>query len=293
MRKTLFVALAVGAVLFTTATQASALASDLPAPTPTKPIAGAATGKPLPLPTLTNIRTGRHDRYDRTVFDFTGGTPAYRVQYDVLRPQAAEGVIAVNGAATLVVVFEGVSVTKAPGTRNPELPTLRQIKFGGAFEGYASFGLGLRDRVGFRVFVLHGPDRVVVDVAHQPAQGFQTAAFTNSGPAAEVLVEKVRFGHHPGYDRVVFDLKGADLPTLRVAYVGSTLRLTFTGRGSATLSPHASYAGPGRYQFGTTSVAFTIVGAGIMTADVNTGHRTGFRVLLLHNNTRVAVDLKK
>jgi hypothetical protein len=290
MRKTLFVALAVGAVLVTSAAQASALASDLPAPTPTKPIAGTATGKPLP--TLTGLRTGGHDRYDRTVFDFTGGTPAYRVQYDVLRPQAQDGVIPVNGAATLVIVFEGVTVTKAPGTRNPELPTLRQIKFGGAFEGYASFGLGLRDRVGFRVFVLHGPDRVVVDVAHQPVQGFQTAAFTHNGPAAEVLADKVRFGHHPGYDRVVFDLKGSDLPTLRVAYVGSTLRLTFTGRGSATLSPHASFAGPAHYQFGKTSVQFTVVGAGIMTADIKTGKRTGFRVLLLHNNTRVAVDLR-
>jgi hypothetical protein len=291
MRKTLFVALAVGAVLVTSAAQASALAADLPAPTPTKPIAGVATGKPLP--SLAGVRTGRHDRYDRTVFDFTGGTPAYNVQYDVLRPQAQDGVIPVNGAATLVITFAGVTVTTSPGTRNPELPTLRQIKFGGAFEGYASFGLGLRDRVGFRVFVLHGPDRVVVDVAHQPVQAFQSAAYTNDGPAAEVLVEKVRFGHHPGYDRVVFDLKGSALPTLRAAYLGSTLRLTFTGKGSATVSPHASYAGPGRYQFGSTSVRFTIVGAGIMTADINPGHRNGFRVLLLHNNTRVAVDLKR
>jgi len=273
MRKTLFVALAVGAVLFTTATQASALASDLPAPTPTKPIAGAATGKPLPLPTLTNIRTGRHDRYDRTVFDFTGGTPAYRVQYDVLRPQAAEGVIAVNGAATLVVVFEGVSVTKAPGTRNPELPTLRQIKFGGAFEGYASFGLGLRDRVGFRVFVLHGPDRVVVDVAHQPTQAFQTAPFAYPGPAASAPVERVRFGHHPGYDRVVFDLRGPDWPTFTAAYAGTTLRLNLTGSGT--------------YTFGKTTVRFTASGV-----DIVTGRRSGFRVLLLHNTTRIAVDLR-
>jgi hypothetical protein len=271
MRKTLFVALAVGAVLLTTAAQASALASDLPAPTPTKPIAGVATGKPLP--TLTGVRTGRHDQYDRTVFDFTGGTPAYNIQYDVLRPQAEDGVIPVNGAATLVVVFEGVIVTKSPGTRNPELPTLRQIKFGGAFEGYASFGLGLRDRVGFRVFVLHGPDRVVVDVAHQPTQAFQTAPYVHNG-TAKAPVERVRFGHHPGYDRVVFDLRGADWPRFTATYVGTTLRLTLTGSGT--------------YTFGSTTVRFTASGV-----DINTGHRNGFRVLLLKNNTRVAVDLKK
>lgn len=271
MRKTLLVALGVGAVLVTTAVQASAAQTDLPAPTPTAPVAGSQTGSPRP--TLTGIRTGRHDRYDRTVFDFRGGTPGYRVQYDALRPQGQDGVIPVNGAATLVVVFEGVTVTQAPGTRNPELPTLRQIKFGGAFEGYASFGLGLRDRVGFRVFVLHGPDRVVVDVAHQPAQTFQTAPFTYPGTAASAPVERVRFGHHPGYDRVVFDLRGPDWPRFTAAYAGTTLRLTVTGSGT--------------YKFGKTTVKFT--GSGV---DITTGHRTGFRVLLLHNNTRIAVDLR-
>src|SRR5690349_14895577 len=101
MRKTLFVAVATA--LFTaTAAQAGASAQDLPAPTPTAPVTGSPTGTPRP--TLTGIRTGRHDRYDRTVFDFRGGTPGYRVQYDVLRPQGQDGVIPVNGAATLVVV---------------------------------------------------------------------------------------------------------------------------------------------------------------------------------------------
>jgi hypothetical protein len=208
------------------------------------------------------------------VFDFRGGTPGYRVQYDALRPQAQDGVIPVNGAATLVVVFEGVSVPKAPGTQNPELPTLRQIKFGGAFEGYASFGLGLRDRVGFRVFVLHAPERVVVDVAHQPAQAFQTTPFVHSGPAtAKAPVERVRFGHHPGYDRVVFDLRGPDWPTFTAAYAGTTVRLTLTGSG--------------QYTFGKTTVRFTASGV-----DIVTGRKHGFRVLLLHNNTRVAVDLR-
>ena len=292
MRKSVLLAVAVaaGVALVATAAQASAAETDLPAPTQTGPVAGASTGSGPP--TMTAIRTGRHDAYDRTVFDFAGGTPGYQVKYDVLRHQAQDGVIPVNGAATLVVVFQGVNVPQPVATRNPELPTLRQIKSGGAFEGYASFGLGLRDRVGFRVFVLHSPERVVIDVAHQPAQAFQTAAYASDGPAAEALVQRVRFGQHPGYNRVVFDMSGADLPTLKAQYVGTTLRITFTGKGSATLSPHASYAGPQSYTFGSTTVRFTIVGAGVMTADVNTGNRNGFRVLLLHNSTRVAVDLK-
>jgi hypothetical protein len=169
MRRILLIATAAAVFTVTAvATQANASAKDLPAPTPTGPVTGASTGTGPA--TLTGIRTGRHDAYDRAVFDFRGGTPGWHVQYDVLRHQAQDVVIPVNGNATLVIVFNGVNVAQAPATRNPELPTLRQIKFGGAFEGYAGFGLGLRDRVGFRVFVLHAPERVVVDVAHAPAR---------------------------------------------------------------------------------------------------------------------------
>jgi hypothetical protein len=48
--------------------------------------------------------------------------------------------------------------------------TFRQVAFGGSFEGYATFGVGVRARLPFRVFVLSGPSshsRVVVDVAHR------------------------------------------------------------------------------------------------------------------------------
>ena len=33
------------------------------------------------------------------------------------------------------------------------------------FEGRVTFGLGLRDRAGFRVFELRNPNRIVIDVA--------------------------------------------------------------------------------------------------------------------------------
>jgi hypothetical protein len=62
------------------ATGATAGATDLPAPTRTAPVVGTATAPP-DRPVLTGVRHGRHDRYDRVVFDFAGGTPAYRVEY--------------------------------------------------------------------------------------------------------------------------------------------------------------------------------------------------------------------
>ncbi|GAB3840941.1 hypothetical protein GCM10029963_10770 [Micromonospora andamanensis] len=48
--------------------------------------------------------------------------------------------------------------------------TLRDVVFGGSFEGYSTFAVGVRARLPFRVFVLAGPgdhSRIVLDVAHQ------------------------------------------------------------------------------------------------------------------------------
>ena len=285
----------VGVGLMLTTGAAAAAATDLPAPTPTGPVAGVATGAgPV---VLTGIRTGRHDAYDRTVFDFTGGTPGYRIEYGQLVHQARGDVIPVAGAATLVVVLHGVAEVRDTATRNPALPTLLQIRSGGVFEGYASYGLGLADRVGFRVLTLHNPDRIAVDVAHQPTQACGTATVSYAGSAPDALVEAVRSGRHPGYDRLVFDMQGPDLPAVSVSYVGSgsTIRVTFTGQGSPARSPHASYTGPAGYTFGLPALRtlrFTVVGAGVMTADVVTAHRDGFRVMLLTQPTRVVLDVQ-
>jgi hypothetical protein len=49
-------------------------------------------------------------------------------------------------------------------------PTLRSVVYGGSFEGYTTFGVGVRARLPFRVFTLDGPgrgSRIVVDVAHR------------------------------------------------------------------------------------------------------------------------------
>jgi hypothetical protein len=293
-RSTLALAACAGLVL---ALPAAAYAdADLPAPTSTSPVVGDSshTGQPI----LTGIRTGRHDAYDRTVFDFSGGTPAYRVEYGTLVGQGSGDTIPLAGAATLVVVFSGVGepAIDLAHVYDPALPTLRQIKSGGFFEGYAGFGLGVADRVGFRVLVLHGPDRIAIDVAHQPTQPFGTAAVQLPGTAPDALVAAVRSGSHPGYDRLVFDMVGDQQSTLDVRYTGtgSTLRVTFTGSGSPTTSPHGSYTGPASYQFGLPelrSLQFTVVGAGILTADVGTAARHGFRVIRLADPTRVAVDV--
>ncbi|WP_433062262.1 AMIN-like domain-containing (lipo)protein [Dactylosporangium sp. CS-033363] len=139
---------------------------DLPAPTSTAPVSGDPAGCQGPV--LTGVRTGRHDQYDRAVFDFIGGTPGWRVEYAPLVSQGQGTTIPLAGAATLLVVFSDACTPALDLTTvyNPNLPALRQIKSGGYFESYASFGLGVTARSGFRVLVLHAPDRIAIDVAH-------------------------------------------------------------------------------------------------------------------------------
>ena len=84
-----------------TATVASASSTDLPAPTGTAPVSATGLGDAK----LVNVRTGRHAAYDRTVFDFTGGTPGYRVEYGTLVSGGTGNPIPLAGAAALVVVF--------------------------------------------------------------------------------------------------------------------------------------------------------------------------------------------
>ncbi|GAA2338454.1 AMIN-like domain-containing (lipo)protein [Dactylosporangium salmoneum] len=169
MRRILLAAAACAALL--AVLPATANAADLPAPTSTAPTAGTASGAGRPV--LTGVRTGRHDGYDRAVFDFTGGTPAYRVEYGTLIEQGRGGAVPVAGASTLLVTFAGLDTPAVDLTRvyDPQLPGLRQIRSGGYFEGRASFGLGLDAHGGFRVLVLHDPDRIAVDVAQQSAPG--------------------------------------------------------------------------------------------------------------------------
>jgi hypothetical protein len=313
MRRHTFGLLAAALVLGPTLAAPSALtlfspaaaAAGLAAPTSTSPVTGTATAAPSAAhpPTLVGVRIGRHDRYDRTVFDFTGGTPGYRVEYGSLVGEGTGEEISLAGAVTLRVVFDGAyaydlttgaSTIDLGRTYDPRLPTLRQIKSGGAFEGHITFGLGLADRVGFRVLKLSGPPRIAVDVAHQPTQPFTTRRFVGgAGTADRVLIARVRSGAHPGYDRVVFDLSTATTPLLTVSYTSyapSTIHIGFTG----LATQRGSVAGPNPVTIGLTqarSVSFNVYDNGTVSAFLSTHRRTGFRVMLLSSPTRVVVDV--
>jgi hypothetical protein len=283
---------------------ANASTSDLGPPTRTDPVSGVATADPSSSapPTLVGVRVGRHETYDRTVFDFTGGTPDFVVQYGPLISEGRGEVIPLAGGVPLSILFKGAfpydintgrSTIDLGQVLNPNFPTLKQVKFGGAFEGHIRAGLGLNDRVGFRVLKLTGPPRIAVDVAHQPTQPFGTDDVWLDGHADTVSVSGVRAGSHPGYDRLVFDLRSAQVPLGFVAYSRvnpTTITVGFTGQQPCC----AVVSGPQTVQFGLRqlkSVSFSVYDNGTATAFVSTASRHGFRVMLLQQPTRLVVDV--
>jgi len=141
-----------------------------------------------PLPYLVEIRAADHPEkspgHSRISFFFRGGFPSYELGYLARVPAEGTGEpVRLPGNAFLRIRFVQAqahdergrsSVTAAP---RPALdyPTLRGYRFGGDYEGYLSYGLGLRVAPGsdqalpIRVLELTRSDGryvIAVDVRH-------------------------------------------------------------------------------------------------------------------------------
>jgi hypothetical protein len=127
---------------------------------------------------VTEVRSGRHDCYDRLVLTISGDTTAnsYRVGY--ANPVRADGsgfAVPLRGGAFLQIAVGAhntgyTSPSRRELTNVTGFTTFRQVAGAGGYEGYSSVGLGVRATLPFRVFTLAGPGnavRVVIDVAHR------------------------------------------------------------------------------------------------------------------------------
>ncbi|WKX71866.1 hypothetical protein [Streptomyces sp. XD-27] len=129
---------------------------------------------------LTSIRTGKHDCFDRLVFDIKGGASGkigYHVGYVKKFYQDGSGEeIPVKGGAILQIYVNAPSYDDGketyPGRAGKPLPgvdikgykTFKDTKFGASFEGQTQVGVGVRAKLPFRV--TQSGDRLIVDVAH-------------------------------------------------------------------------------------------------------------------------------
>jgi hypothetical protein len=156
---------------------------------------------PSDSPRLVDLRAGRHDTFDRVVFHIDGQIPWYSFRYVPVVRQDGSGLpISLRGSAFLEVVLraatdiDGRSVLATTRLR-PDFPALREVSAPGSFEGQTVVGVGVSERVGFRVFELTGPNRIVLDLAHPagdgPADGPKALTVTpNRGPVGtRVTVE--------------------------------------------------------------------------------------------------------
>jgi hypothetical protein len=126
--------------------------------------------------TVTDIRTGRHDGFDRVVFEVGGtGAPGWDVRYvDVASSQGSGDEVAVAGDAVLQVTVTGAGYPYATGVEEWSGPdplpgqgteNVTEVVFDATFEGTTVAFVGTRSQAPFRVYALQDPARVVVEVA--------------------------------------------------------------------------------------------------------------------------------
>jgi len=140
------------------------------------------TAEPFSQAALVATRTGQDTCWDRVVFEFDGPVYGYDVRYgevytggqgQPLSPYTAGGAVlgvqlhapAHHDYVPTYPARTGEHVANVLGYQ-----TLRDMVFGGSFEGYTTFAVGVRATLPFRVFILSGPgshSRVVLDIAHR------------------------------------------------------------------------------------------------------------------------------
>jgi len=132
---------------------------------------------PAGSPKLVDLRAGRHATFDRVVFQIDGPIPWYSIRYvPVVRMDGSGDPLTLRGSAFLEVVLraatddDGRPVLKTTRLR-PDFPALREVNAPFSFEGQTTAGVGVSQQVGFRVFELSGPNRIVLDLAHPAGAG--------------------------------------------------------------------------------------------------------------------------
>lgn len=157
-----------------------------PAPTPEPPCTAdwGSTEKTVPdlgpAPVVA-LRTSGDACADRIEFDVDGAAAGYTVGYvDEVVQDGSGAPVTVSGGARLRVqlhhpAYDSAGRATLPGRVGEPLPSvsgyrsLQSVVFAGSFEGYSTFGVGVRARLPFRVSVVDGAQprsRIVLEVAH-------------------------------------------------------------------------------------------------------------------------------
>jgi hypothetical protein len=124
---------------------------------------------------ITAIKIGRHDSespaYDRFVIVFDGPLPSWQAipKSSALFYDGQGRPVPLEGTAGIKLTMHPTDAHTrygGPYDFKPEFPQLAEAKSLEDFEGYVSWGLGLKHQSCKRIFTLSGPTRLVVDVPH-------------------------------------------------------------------------------------------------------------------------------
>ena len=146
------------------------------APSPFAADTGPDTAEPSPgaAVTVTDVRVGRHDGFDRVVFAVEGaGLPGWDARYVPEARSAGSGFeVGVAGEGILQLALTGVGLPGdtgvAPYAGPDRVPSegdaVREVVLDVIFEGQMAAFLGTAAERPFRVYRLQNPTRVVVEV---------------------------------------------------------------------------------------------------------------------------------
>jgi hypothetical protein len=159
------------------AASATEVATGPPFPANTRPDTAEPAGEGDTFLSVTDIRVGEHDDYDRIVFDLDGkgsGAPGWRVEYvDQASDDGSGHAVQVDGEAILRVSLSGTAMPADSGVEEfsrdriepDDTEAVDEIVYRYWFEGYTTAFVGIDDgKQPFRVFLLENPTRVVVDI---------------------------------------------------------------------------------------------------------------------------------
>lgn len=141
------------------------------------PFVGQTRAKDIAL--LERIAIGRHEGYDRVVFQFRDDLPGYRVEYvqPPLKEDGSGDPVEIDANAIVLVRMEpasgfdlntgeGVIVYKGPKRlegATAGTSVVRELVRTGDFEAVLSWAIGLENDVDFRVTTTESPARLIVD----------------------------------------------------------------------------------------------------------------------------------
>ena len=139
----------------------------------TGPVVADAEGEEIAL--VERVALGRHEGYDRVVFQFRNALPGYRVDFvePPLREDGSGAPVKIEGDAFAVVRMEpasGFDLATGEGELVYDGPRrlagsgiVAELVRTGDFEAVLTWSVGLDERVPFRVLRLENPSRLVID----------------------------------------------------------------------------------------------------------------------------------